>query len=293
MFTYKALLYFPGFVLCSMFFVSVPSCQRKPASSAKNKPLFNNIPTVVNVIPLIAEASGIADSRKIAGSLWVQEDSGNPPLLTLLSYSGTVQKTVYIKGAVNRDWEDMARAGSNIYIGDIGDNNAIYNDYTFYKFPEPDLSIDTVSGFETIRFRYPDGAHDAEAFLVEPLTGDIYIITKRDVPSRIYRLSAPFTSSVIYMATAAGQLGYSGVVSAALSPDAKEIVVKTYLSLSYYKLEGAEKIETALQKNPVALPYLAEPQGEAITFRNDNSGYFTLSEKGFGADAKLYFYKRN
>jgi hypothetical protein len=150
-----------------------------------------------------------------------------------------------------------------------------------------------VSGFETIRFRYPDGAHDAEAFLVEPLTGDIYIITKRDVPSRIYKLSAPFTSSVMYMATAAGHLGYSGVVSAALSPDAKEIVVKTYLSLSYYKLEGSEKIETALQKNPVALPYLAEPQGEAITFRNDNSGYFTLSEKGFGADAKLYFYKRN
>jgi hypothetical protein len=116
----------------------------------------------------------------------VQEDGGNPPQLILLNHSGTVQKTVYIKGAVNRDWEDMGLAGTDIYIADIGDNNSVYQEYTFYKFPEPFSSVDTISNFETIRFRYPDRPHDAEAFLVDPSTNDIYIITKRDSSSRIY-----------------------------------------------------------------------------------------------------------
>ncbi|HVF82291.1 MAG TPA: hypothetical protein VM884_10170 [Flavisolibacter sp.] len=269
------------------------ACHREPARTTIKKPPFDSLPAVVPVTPLIAEASGIADSRKIPGSLWVQEDSGNPPQLTLLNHNGTVQKTVYVKGATNRDWEDVVLAGTDIYIGDIGDNSSAYTDYVIYKFPEPNLAVDTVRAFVTIRFRYPDGAHDAEAFLVDPTTGNIYIITKREAPSRIYKLTAPFTASVVYTAARVGDLGYSGVVSAALSSNATEIIVKTYLSLNYYKKEASDKIETILQKSPVSIPYQAEPQGEAVCFRADGSGYFTLSEKGFGDDVKLYYYGRN
>lgn len=274
---------------------TLATCQREvtTGNTNDNKPLFDSVPTVKTVAPLIPEASGIADSKKNAGYLWVQEDSGNPPQLTLLKHDGSVQKTIYIKGAINRDWEDMVLAGNDIYIGDIGDNNSVYADYTFYKFAEPAAAVDTVRNFETIRFRYPDGAHDAEAFLVEPSTGNIYVITKRDNPSRIYKLTAPFTASTLYTAEAVGQLNYPGVVSASLSADEKEIIIKTYFALGYYKKTAAEKIETALQKPVTSIPYEAEPQGEAVCFSALNNGYFTLSEKGFGSTVQLYFYKRN
>jgi hypothetical protein len=279
-----------------VFIAGFATCQKEVLPAEQNnpaKPMFDSLPAAAALNPIINEASGIADSKKNTGFLWAQEDGGNPTQLYLLKHDGTVQKKIYIKGAVNRDWEDMALAGNDIYIGEIGDNNAVYPGYAFYKFGEPDLSVDTISNFETILFRYPDGSHDAEAFLVELATNTIYIITKRDNPSRIYKLTPPFSPSTVATAEAVGQLSYSGVVGAAISPDGKEVIVKTYLSLHHYKIASGEKIETALQKAPTIIPYVVEPQGEAVCFSTTNNGYFTLSEKGFAPSVRLYFYKRN
>jgi hypothetical protein len=44
------------------------------------------------------EASGIADSRLNPGMLWVQEDSGNPPELHLLSHQGQLLRTIAVPG---------------------------------------------------------------------------------------------------------------------------------------------------------------------------------------------------
>ncbi len=280
-------------IIIPAFLVSITSCQKPITDPNSTKPLFDSIPSATLVTPIINEASGIADSKKNSGYLWVEEDSGNPPQLTLLKHNGMVQKTVYLKGASNRDWEDIILSGGNLYVGDIGDNNATYPDYTFYIFTEPDLSVDTITSFQKIQFRYPDGSHDAEAFLVEPSTGSIYIITKRDNPSRVYKLTAPFSTTGINTVTLAGSLNYNGVVSAALSPDAKELILKTYFSLNYYSLASGEKLEDALQKAFTTIPYKIEPQGEAVCFAVNNSGYFTLSERFMAPAVQLYFYKRN
>lgn len=279
--------------ICSLFILGYSACVKEIKPVVITKPLFDSLPVIVAVIPSIQEASGIADSKKNPGYLWVEEDSGNPPLLTLLKHNGNVQKTVYLKGATNRDWEDIVLSGTNLYIGEIGDNTAVYTDYAFYVFPEPDLVVDTITIFQKISFKYPDGSHDAEAFLVDPSTSDIYIITKRDNPSRIYKLTAPLSTSSSNTAQLVGNLNYNGVVSATLSADAKEIIVKTYFGLNYYTKNSSDKIEDALQKIPKAIPYQVEPQGEAVCFANNNTGYFTLSEKGLAADVRLYFYKRN
>jgi hypothetical protein len=244
------------------------------------------------VQPVIQEASGIADSKKNPGYLWVQEDSGHPTELYLLKHNGVVEKKLRINGVTFRDCEDMVLSGADIYLGEIGDNNSMHAEYAFYKFLEPLLSENAISHFETIRFRYPDGSHDAEAFLVDPSGNAIYIITKRDAQSKIYKLTPPFSSSV-HVAEAVGQLPYGGVVSAAISADRKEIIIKTYFELGHYKVGNGESIESALSKTPALIPYRAEPQGEAVCFGALNNGYFTLSEKSFAADVKLYFYKRN
>ena len=276
--------------LFSAFGLGATGCHKKDASPALPTALFDSTPLAKPVTPLIREGSCIAESKANAGYVWVEEDSGNPTQIYLVSHDGTVLKKIFIKGAVNRDWEDMALSGNDLYLGDIGDNNLNHPDYTFYKFPEPLSSVDTVKSFETIKFKYEDGAHDAEAFLVDPDTKDIYIITKRDNPSLIYKLSSPFSS--LSTAIKVGALTYSGVTSAAISADGKEILVKTYTNVFYYPLSKDQSIVQALQGKAVQLPYEIEPQGEAITFSLDHSGYYTLSEIGFVNYVNLNFYKR-
>jgi hypothetical protein len=271
--------------------LALASCTEEPPAPQPAQPVFDSIPVAKQLTPPIDEISGIAASHKIPQHLWGHEDSGNPPQLYLIKEDGTVQKKVFIKDAVNRDWEDMTAAGGDLYIGDIGDNNRAFSDYTIYKIPEPDATEDTVVAIEKIWFQYPDGAHDAEALLVDAGTKDIYIITKRDNPSLIYKIAFPYSFTELNTAVKVGQLNYSGVVSAALSPDANEIIVKTYMSLFHYNCKG-KPIEAALQTGPALLPYIMEPQGEAVTFAAGNSGYYTLSEKGLPNAVNLYFYKR-
>jgi hypothetical protein len=287
--------YFPAkplIILASYFqLVSFSSCHKSSTDSGATL-IFDSIPTGKLLNPLVNEISGIADSRANPGFLWGQEDSGNPPQIYLVNYNGTVTKKIYINGATNRDWEDMALSGSDIFVAETGDNNLAYSDYSFYKFPEPLSTADTVRNVDAIRFKYADGPHDAEAFLIDPVSKDIYIITKRDNPSKVFKLAYPYSLTSLNTATEVGSLPYNGVVSAAISADGREIIIKTYPAVLYYKRSSSESIAQALQKTFTALPYKMEPLGEAITFANDNSGFYTLSEKGFGSSVNLYFYKR-
>ena len=280
------------FILATYFqLVSFSSCS-KNSSAVGAVLLFDSLPTGKTLNPMVSEISGIADSKANTGYLWGEEDSGNPPQIYLISHDGTVAKKIYIKGVTNRDWEDMALSGNDIYIAETGDNNLSYSEYSFYKFPEPSSTADTIKAVENIRFKYPDGSHDAEAFLVDATSKDIYIITKRDNVSKIYKLAYPYSTTSLNTVTEAGSLPYSGVVSAAISPDGKEIIIKTYPALFHYKRNESETIAQALQKTYTTLSYKLEPQGESVTFAADNSGFYTLSEKGFGSSVNLYFYKR-
>lgn len=280
-------------VFCFFAISIFASCSNKEITETTPlpKPLFENIPTAKPLTFLLEEVSGIAASNTAPRHLWAIEDSGNPPQLYLVSYDGVVQKKVYVKGATNHGWEDMALSGTDIYIGDFGDNDEVRTEYAIYKFDEPKAEADTVYSFEKIRFSYNDGPHDADALLVDPATKDIYIITKRDIPSAVYKIPFPYAAAGLNIAEAAGKLNYSGVVGAALSPDATEVILKTYISLYHYP-RGGKTIEKTLQTAPSVLPYQVEPQGEAIAFAADNSGFFTLSEKGLANAVNLYFYKR-
>jgi hypothetical protein len=132
---------------------------------------------------------------------------------------------------------------------------------------------------ETFPVKYEDGAHDAEAIIVEPGSLDIYIITKRDARSGVYVVKYPYSTATLNIATKAGELPYSGVVGAAILSDGTGVAVKDYLTIRYYTRPPGEKIFAALTKSFITLPYQLEQQGEAVCFSNDGKYYFTLSEK--------------
>jgi hypothetical protein len=245
----------------------------------------------------VDEASGMADSKANPGYLWVHQDSDTPSDIALLSHTGEFLKKIFIKNIWNRDWEDMAvakgpdPAKNYIYISDMGDNYYRWSSYFIYRFPEPLRSVDTVFSFEKIEFKYPDGYHDAEAFIVDPANDDIYVITKRDEQSRVYLMKYPYSLSTVNTLTFLFNLPYSGVVGAALQPDNLGLAVKTYSDINYYQISNGESMASVLKKNFSKLPYQGELQGEAITFTNDGKGYFTLGERRV-LDVTLNYYRK-
>lgn len=279
------------YILLAAFSLLSPSCTKKLAAAQDTVTVTDTVQMVYPLVPLIKEISGICDSKTQQGFLWGEEDSGNPPLMYLIGHDGNVKSKVFIAGAVNTDWEDIALVDGSIYMADIGDNNAVRSSLTIYKFPEPVAGADTVKNFDAIHFTYADGPHDAEAILIDSSTKDIYVITKRDTASRIYRVHYPYSHTSMNTAEYIASLPYNGVVSAAVSPDGTGIIVKNYFSLYYYKRPSGTSIPTALQQSYTALKYTVEPQGEAVTFALDNSGYYTVSEKGNASKVDLNFYK--
>ena len=82
--------------------------------------------------PELAEASGLASSLLTPGILYTHNDSGGAPTVYTLNRRGLVPARIKLKGVTNRDWEDIAVARDPrtqkpcVYVGDIGDNNAVF-----------------------------------------------------------------------------------------------------------------------------------------------------------------------
>jgi len=276
----------------SVLLIACCACQKEISGGLINisGTIYDSIPVAKVLNPIINEGSGIAASKINPGFIWVQEDSGNPTQLSLLAQNGTVLKSIFIKNSFNRDWEAMTLSGNDLYVADIGDNAQIFATYSIYKFVEPISTVDTITTVDTIQFQYPDGSHDAEAFLIDPLSKDIFIITKRDFPARVYKLSFPYAP--LSTLTLTGTIPVFAVTDAALSPDGKEVLIRTYTSILHYIREPGQSIFQTLQSSYKSLPHQIEPMGEAITFAIDNSGFFTLSEKASASSVNLYFYKK-
>lgn len=254
----------------------------------------------------ISEASGLAASFQAVNSknmqvLWTHNDSGSENKIFLLNQDGKNLTEFTIKGASNRDWEEMAvckhQNTSYIYVADIGDNNRAFSTYTIYKFKEPNLNnittqTNTIEEVEKINFQYADGSRDAETLLVEPTSQDIYIVSKRDAKSRLYVIRFPYSQTTTNTAQFLAELPFSGAVGGSISPSGKEVLIKNYGKVFYWKKANNENLETLLQTKPIELPYTAEPQGEAIAWKADETGYFTLSEAAGTLPQSLYFYQR-
>jgi len=264
----------------------------------------------------LAEASGLVASRAHPGVLWAHNDSGDGPHLYALTTGGRHLGVFTLDGATARDWEDLAigpgpEPGAHyLYAGDIGDNDAPQDLNYVYRVAEPTVDSDqapentTLTDVSTITLRYPDGRSDAETLLIDPLTGDLYVLTKRSTDVAVYRATAPHsTTNVIDMertgtvsvarvplAPAAGQ----GAVGGDIAPSGLEVLLKTYVAVYYWRRDSGAEVLFA--NPPGTLPYVPERQGEAIAWAADGSGYFTLSftlsEEAPSIPAKLYFYPR-
>lgn len=240
--------------------------------------------------PPITESSGVAVSRRHPGVLWTHNDSGDGPMLYATNLVGDDLGRYLVPGATNYDWEDIALAPCPeqprdcLYIADTGDNNARRRSVTLFVVPEPgarpqpaanDEPARVTSRARALRFRYPDGAHDVEAMWVDP-DGSVQLVTKgTDGPMLRYLVrraaldrdtatAVPLGTLPLVPQRALGRM----VTGAAISPNGRRVVIRTYTQLFFFRQEG--DLSLTADGPPCWLGTL-EPQGEGVAFLDDST----------------------
>jgi hypothetical protein len=235
-------------------------------------------------LPGLAEASGLAISRRTPGRLWSHNDSGQPVVFAL-DAQGKVAGQIRVSGASVEDWEAIAVGpcgdASCLYIADIGDNEAERSRITIYRVPEPEGNSGTVKASGVFHATYPDGRHDAEALLVSP-EGRLYIVTKGDTgPVALYRFPAQLQEGSAMRLERVGGTARPGadgrITDGAISRDGRWIVLRSRSALTFYQaselLSGKWRAATTVDLRP-----LKEPQGEGVALGDDT--VFLTSEGG-------------
>jgi len=261
----------------------------------------------------ISESSGLVASRSTPGAYWTHNDSGDGPLIYGFDTRGDSLGTFRVTGAQARDWEDMAAGPgpqpnkSYLYIGDIGDNDGVRPEVTVYRVAEPSLSAATRSftksrpgstePADAVKLKYPDGKHDAEALLVHPRTGNIYIVTKVLLANPgVYEAVAPFTPGQSITMRRIGEARISnlfggGITGGSISPDGRRVALCDYFQGYELVLQpGKSNFDDIWNDRMVVVNLGKRKQGESISYRLDSRALLTTSE---GKESPLIQVVRN
>lgn len=295
-----------GLILCLL----VVSCQHVhrdvqalPVSSPTHQPSGYGPPRTITTIKnhSVNESSGLVASRTSPGIYWTHNDSGDGPFLYAFDLSGRSMGVWRVPGATNVDWEDIAAGPGPVhgkpylYIGDIGDNDSLREDIVVYRITEPVVSDSARASSkakpratdiaETFHFRYPDGKHDAETLVVEPLSGDLYVITKvyLGLPT-VYKATAPLVGNGPRVLQRIADLRVPSLMGGAItggdvSSDGRRVALCDYFA--GYELvlpPGSSNFNEIWKQQMITIDLGKRKQGEGIAYRLDGRALLTTSE---------------
>ena len=207
--------------------------------------------------------------------LWIHEDSGNPERIYGITPTGRTRTTVDVRGATNRDWEDIALAGRTIWLGDIGDNGRSRSGIQVYWFREPGPSASGVTA-KVLYLRYEDGRHDAEALFVDRRHDTLYIVTKELFRGYgdVYRVNiSDIRDGASRTLRRVGRVPIGSVTAADLGPQG--IIVKSYTKALLYPWTSDHRVGSTLSREgcPVTVG-----GGESIALRPSNGRLYAIPE---------------
>lgn len=213
----------------------------------------------------IVESSGLVIDGDRAYTVNDSGDTGR--VFTVDVATGeTVGVTFWADGP--DDVEALAPGGKGyVWVGDIGDNSASRDSVEVTRVPvgEGDLTVDE----ETIDLVYPDDARDAEALLVHPVTGRLYVATKGIFGGELYAAPPELADDAPNTLGLVGET--TGVVTdGAFFPDGEHLILRTYTGAVVYSFPELEQI------GYFDLP--RQEQGEGIAAPSDRFVY--LSSEG-------------
>ncbi|MFD4023887.1 WD40 repeat domain-containing protein [Streptomyces sp. NPDC058576] len=224
--------------------------------------------------PRITESSGLAASRAHPGVYWTHNDSDDGPYVFAVdSRTGKTLATITLRGVGQpRDVEGISVGpDGDLYVGDIGDNlDGSWDHVWIYRFPEPKTLRDATVNAVQYDVKYADGARNAEALMVHPKTGRVYIASKNEDGGGLYEGPAKLTAGSTNVFRRVGEVPW--VTDGAFSPDGKRLVLRSYFSARAYAFGNGRLGED----KSVAAPF--QRQAESVTYTADGSALMFGSE---------------
>ncbi len=246
-------------------------------------------PQQVGGVPAVLdEISGLVASRSQPGVLYAHNDSGDSARFFALSDQGELLATFTLAGASARDWEDLAigacGAATCVYLGDIGDNSRVRDDYAIYRVVEPKVSDGSRDvPWERIPYVFPDNEKfNAEALFMH--NGVLYLGTKHHSgPSFVFRFPSLTPGETVTLELVATlpvpAQGDQPLTGADVSPCGNALLLRMYNRAVELRLPGgAANFEAIFEAEPQPIAVTQEEQGEAIAYSPDGRSFFTASE---------------
>ena len=254
------------------------------------------------VDPQLSEISGLAASRRHRGVLWLHDDGGNPERLFAVDTRGRRLATFRIEGVPKTDWEDMAAfeldGRAYLLIADVGDNGGLRRTLQLHVIEEPSrLENARLRPAWSIAFRWPDGARDCEAVAVDPVRGEVLLISKKRQPPELFTVPLRPGGTQLITAAPVGTLAgvpepdeetrlrwprraklASQVTAADISPDRRTLAVMTYSHLLLYTRVDAQDWQQAAAGVPLVRALPALPQPEALGWAANGRSLFATGE---------------
>ncbi|MDI3424345.1 TolB-like translocation protein [Streptomyces luteolus] len=229
--------------------------------------------------PRITESSGLAASRAHPGIYWTHNDSDDGAhLYAVDSRTGRTVATLTLSGVGEpRDVEAVSIGpDGDLYVGDIGDNlGGTWDHVWIYRLPEPKQLRDMTVKATQYVVKYADGARDAEALMVHPKTGRVYIADKkRDGGGGLYEGPAELsaTGTNVFRRVADVDLW---TTDGAFSPDGRRLLLRGYFEASSYAWKdggpvGPERADVPLQRQGESVTY--SPDGTTLMYGSEGRG---------------------
>ncbi|MEV0416145.1 WD40 repeat domain-containing protein [Streptomyces sp. NPDC050448] len=225
--------------------------------------------------PRIKESSGLAASRIHPGVYWTHNDSGDGPYVYAVdSATGKTVARVTLAGiGTPRDVEAISLGpDGQLYVGDIGDNlNGTWDHVWIYRFPEPKELADVTVNAEQFTVKYADGARNAEALMVHPVTGRVYIASKSEDKGGLYEGPEQLSASGTNVFRRVADLPW--VTDGAFSPDGGRLTLRGYFFARTYpwkdgRPEGeGERVDAPWQGQAESVTYSAD--GSTLLFGSE------------------------
>lgn len=249
----------------------------------------------------LTEVSGIIPSYYNSKNFWVHNDSGDRSAIYAINNEAQLVATVELEGIRLVDTEDIAALQIDgtpyLLLADMGNNLRKRDTLSLFLFKEPILEPGRDNyrvpsdQIKEIKFRYKDKRRDAEALFVDPIDNTVYIISKRDFKSTVFRLPfSTFLTEDVKELEPKMQLPFTFVTAADIRHDGRFILIKNLTSVFLWERNNEQDLVSALKGVFQNIPYKIEPQGEAICFDRNDRFFYTISERPFGLDAYLYKY---
>jgi hypothetical protein len=252
------------------------------------------------ISPVLIESSGL----QMAGNyLWSFNDGGGAAAIYRIdTITNALIQTVKLEGASNVDWEDIAFDGTNIYVGDFGNNaNGARADLKIYKFKlsaipdyvnNADVTIPS-EDISVINFSYSDQPQplqattnnntkfDCEAMFIDG--GKIHLFTKNWIDKNTTHYLIDGIVAGDYLATPVETLATNYLVTAADKVYGQNIVAllgyqATGLGYHFIHILSAFSGGNYFNgnKRQINLPTaFVMGQAEGITFRTGSYGYIS------------------